>query len=97
MVIGDARPANTSSSNVIVYDMGRSNGGGVSLGGNTRSEYMLQSVDEFGGGEKSYGAFNDGFDRDDGGSCFSDGHRSAVIDIGKGGSSFYPTLPRYDD
>lgn len=97
VVIGDARPASnkSSSGNVIVYDMGRSNGGGVSLGGNSRNEYTLTSVNDYGG--KSSGAFNDGFDRDDGGSFMSDGHRSAIIDIGKGGHSFYPSLPQYDD
>jgi len=102
VVIGDARPASnkSSSGNVIVYDMGRSNGGGVSLGGGGggggRSEYTLTSVNDH-GGYRSSG--NDGFDRDDGGSFMSDGHRSAIIDIGKGGGghSFYPSLPQYDD
>jgi len=80
-----------------VYDMGRSNGGGVSLGGGGggRGEYTLTSVND--GGYRSGGAFNDGFDND-GGSFMSDGHRSAIIDIGhKGGHSFYPSLPQYDD
>lgn len=103
IVIGEAKPASTkqSSGSVIVYDMGRSNGGGVSLGGGGggRSEYVLTSVDDFGGTYRgASGAFNDGFERDhDGGSFLSEGHRSAVIDIGKGGGNFYPSLPHYDD
>jgi len=36
--------------------------------------------------------------QDDRGSTFSDGQRSAIIDIGHGTrNSFYPSLPQYDD
>jgi len=59
----------------------------------------------FGGGGGGGGGFNTnkGFDNweQDGGSCMSDGQRSAVIDIGRGGggggNNFYPSLPQYDD
>lgn len=111
IVIGESRPANntreTSANSVIVYDMagrGGSSGGGItlgggagglSLGGGGRSEYVLTSVDD-GPSYKTSGALNEGFERDDG-SFLSDGHRSAIIDIGATGGGFYPNLPRYDD
>jgi hypothetical protein len=94
VIIGSAQQASTQS-NRIVYNMNQA------PSSNHHGEYVLTSVD---GNGSRLGGFNKGFDQQDNCSCFSDGQRSAVIDIGRigggggsGGNTFYPSLPNYDD
>jgi len=79
------------------YNAGMQSGnGGFSIGmqsGNGGYNMGMQSGNGFYGGDsKGCGC------QDDRASSFSDGQRSAIIDIGHGvRSSFYPSLPHYDD
>jgi len=99
------RSAASSGSKPMVFNMASRN---------QQNEYVLTSVDGgnnggmqsgngFCGGMQSgngfYGGDSKGYGcQDDRASSFSDGQRSAIIDIGHGvRSSFYPSLPRYDE
>lgn len=91
VVIGNAQQQ-TNRSNRVVYNMNQAPSVSCQFERNQPNEYVLTSVEGNGGG-----GMNKGWDQDCG-SCYSDGQRSAVIDIGHGvRNSFYPTLPHYDN
>jgi hypothetical protein len=77
------------------FNSGMQSGGGFNSGMQSGGGFniSMQSGGGFNGDEsKGYGY------QDDRASSFSDGQRSAVIDIGHGvRNSFYPSLPQYDD
>jgi hypothetical protein len=69
------------------------NGSGNGFGGGFGGGFEIGSGNGFYGGDSKAGGY-----QDDRASSFSDGQRSAIIDIGHGvRNSFYPSLPRYDE
>jgi len=67
--------------------------GGMQSGGGFSGGMQSGGGGGFYGGDSKGGGY-----QDDRASSFSDGQRSAIIDIGHGvRNSFYPSLPQYDD
>lgn len=107
VIVGNA--TKTNRPNQFVMNMNMSSGGGSdrgSYGGQTQSKYTEYHLMPVSGGESrgmitgGDGCYNNGYEgnQQDNGSCFSDGHSSAVIEIGHGQrNSFYPSLPNYGD
>jgi len=98
ITIGNARP--TNQPNHFVYNMNDAQSMSCQITNNQPNEYVLTSVE--GNGTtlgRGFVGRSKGFDsyEQDNGSYVSDGHHSAVIDLGRGGNSFYPSLPTYNE
>lgn len=96
VIIGNAEQL-PSRSNNIVYSMNQTPSVSCQIS-RTQPEYRLTSVDHGMNGSGGFGSTARGFNTydQDNNSCFSDGQRSAVIDIGQR-NSFYPSLSQYDN